>query len=168
APRPAANASNAGAAHGPKPPNQPRRTFVANALAEFWGDYSRVRAISSDGVSWEEAHQQRQIEATAATREANLAKQRGFYVDRDDDETVTSPTNIEAGTTADDLQAAAKVIEMLLIQDHSRMKFDAVTPYDSTHRQQVRLLPVSHPEDWAAVSGEPDPEAEHDNRPPGQ
>ncbi|MDJ0386297.1 AbiV family abortive infection protein [Streptomyces sp. G-G2] len=132
-------------------------------LAAFWGDYSRVRAMGSD-VSWEEAHQQRQTEAETAAREANLAKQRGFYVDRDEDGAILSPPAIPAGMTADDLQIAAQVIEMLLIQDHSRMKFDAVTPYDSTHRQQFRLLPVSHPEDWAAASGVPDPEAEHDGR----
>ena len=41
---------------------------------------------------------------------------------------------------------------MLLIRDHSRMKMEAVTPYDSTHDQQFRLLPISHPEDWTAAS----------------
>jgi hypothetical protein len=41
---------------------------------------------------------------------------------------------------------------MLLIRDHSRMKLHAVTPYDSTHKQQFRLLPIAHPDDWAAVS----------------
>ncbi|MFZ3492235.1 AbiV family abortive infection protein [Streptomyces sp. 5.8] len=137
-------------------------------LAEFWGDYSRVRATSSEAASWEEAHQQRQAEAATAAREANLAKQRGFYVDRDDDQTVLSPTAIEPGTTAEDLQTAAQVIEMLLIQDHSRMKFDAVTPYDSTSQQQIRLLPVSHPEDWSAATAAPDPGTKHSNLPPGQ
>lgn len=137
-------------------------------LAEFWGDYRRVRATGSEAVSWDEAHEQRQAEATTAASEANLAKQRGFYVDRDDDGKVSSPTAIEPGTTADDLQTAAQVIEMLLIQDHSRMKFDAVTPYDSTHPQQIRLLPVSHPEDWAAASAAPDPETDRSNLPPGQ
>ncbi|MFD6114030.1 AbiV family abortive infection protein [Streptomyces yangpuensis] len=137
-------------------------------LAEFWGDYSRVRATSSEAASWDETHQLRQAEAETAAREANLAKQRGFYVDRNDDQTVLSPTAIEPGTTAEDLQTAAQVIEMLLIQDHSRMKFDAVTPYDSTHRQQIRLLPVSHPEDWVAASAAPDPEAKRSSLPPDQ
>ncbi|MCY0954242.1 AbiV family abortive infection protein [Streptomyces sp. H27-S2] len=133
-------------------------------LAEFWGDYS---ATTSDDASWEEAHEQRQAEAATAASEANLAKQRGFYVDRDDDQTVLSPTTIEPGTTAEDLQTAAQVIEMLLIQDHSRMKY-AVTLYDSTHPQQIRLLPISHPEGWAAASAAPDPKAEHRGLPPGQ
>lgn len=34
------------------------------------------------------------------------------------------------------------------------MKFDAETPYDSTNRQQHRLLPISHPEEWNAASKE--------------
>ncbi|THA75788.1 hypothetical protein [Streptomyces sp. A0592] len=89
-------------------------------------------------------------------------------MDRDDDGRVSSPTAIGPGTTADELQTAARVIEMMLIQDHSRMKFDAVTPYDGTHPQQIRLLPVSHPEDRAAASAAPDPEAEHRSLPPGQ
>jgi hypothetical protein len=43
---------------------------------------------------------------------------------------------------------------MLLIKDHSCMKLDATTPYDSTHKQQHRLLPISHPEEWNAASEE--------------
>lgn len=63
------------------------------------------------------------------------------------DETVVSPTDTAPGTIAEDLQAAAQVLEMLLIKDHSRMKFYATTPYDGTHEQQHKLLPISHPED---------------------
>ncbi|MEU6988524.1 AbiV family abortive infection protein [Streptomyces sp. NPDC046324] len=122
--------------------------------------------MGSDHTSWAETYKQRQAEAEAGAREANLAKQRGFYVDRDGDGTILSPPAIEAATTAEDLQTAAQVIEMLLIQDHSRMNFDAVTPYDSTHQQQFRLLPVSHPEDRGAASGT-GPAAEQDDLPPG-
>ncbi|MFH8349609.1 AbiV family abortive infection protein [Streptomyces sp. NPDC018045] len=133
-------------------------------LAEFWGDYSAVPEVGSGYEVWEEAHRRRQEEAELAAGEANLAKQRGFYVDRDANGTVLSPTAIEAGTTADDLQTAARVIEMLLINDHTRMKA-AATPYDSTHAQQFRLLPVSHPEDWAAAAqSSVDPPAEEEGR----
>ncbi|GAA2643373.1 hypothetical protein [Streptomyces vastus] len=59
-----------------------------------------------------------------------------------------------AASGAGDLQAAAQVVEMLLIKDHSRMKFYATTPYDGTHEQQHKLLPISHPEDWEVASGE--------------
>ncbi|MFD7881103.1 hypothetical protein ACFV3N_01555 [Streptomyces bauhiniae] len=48
------------------------------------------------------------------------------------------------------------MIEMLLIKDRSRMKNDAVVPYDGTHRQQLRLLPISHPEDWEVSFTEPE------------
>ena len=61
---------------------------------------------------------------------------------------------VEAGAIAEQLQTAAPVVEMLLIRDHSRMKMEAVTPYDSTQEQQFRLLPVAHPADWAAASDE--------------
>ncbi|WP_282704022.1 AbiV family abortive infection protein [Streptomyces sp. CC219B] len=132
-------------------------------LAEFWGDYSAVPDVESGYEAWEEAHRERQEEAELAAREANLAKQRGFYVDRDANGTVLSPTAIQAGTTADDLQTAARVIEMLLISDHTRMKA-AATPYDSTHAQQFRLLPVSHPEDWAAATDVLNPSGDEDGR----
>ncbi|WIX82833.1 AbiV family abortive infection protein [Amycolatopsis carbonis] len=131
-------------------------------LAEFRGDYSRIRELVSNLDTWEKTYARRQEEAELAAREANRAKQRGFYVDRADDGSVQSPTAVPAGTTDADLQTAAQVIEMLLIRDHTRMKHDATTPYDSTHEQQFRLLPVAHPEDWAAFldagsRGKPDP-----------
>jgi AbiV family abortive infection protein len=128
-------------------------------LAEFWGDCTAVRATGSSYEEWEQAHKARHQEAEAAARTANLAKQRGFYVDRDENDTILSPTRISAGTTEADLQTAARVVEMLLINDHVRMK-SAATPYDSTHEQQFRLLPVAHPEDWAAATGSAGSEGE--------
>jgi AbiV family abortive infection protein len=122
----------------------------SDELAAFWGDYSHLDSYNRD--TSEEDWKQRQRAAEAAAVEANIAKQQGFYVDRDAQGIITSPTDIETGTIAEDLQTAAQVIEMLLIKDHSRMKFDAQTPYDDTHAQQFRLLPISHPDDWAAAS----------------
>ncbi|MFG2097311.1 AbiV family abortive infection protein [Streptomyces sp. NPDC048612] len=133
----------------------------ADELAEFWGDYSALPTSATSYEAWEQAHEKTQAEAEVAAREANLAKQRGFYVDRDANGAVLSPTATPAGTTAQDLQTAARVIEMLLIKDHSRMKTSA-TPYDSTHPQQFRLLPVSHPEDWAAAADALTPGADED------
>jgi AbiV family abortive infection protein len=123
-------------------------------LASFWGDYGAMRDRRREGETWEEAWKRQQEQAEVAALEANLSKQRGFYVDRDDGGAVLSPTSIELGGTAEDLKTAAQVVEMLLIRDHSRMKTEAVTPYDSTHDQQFRLLPISHPEDWIAASDE--------------
>jgi AbiV family abortive infection protein len=123
-------------------------------LASFWGDHETAMNRRREGESWESAWTRRQQEAQTAATAANLAKQRGFYVDRDEASALFAPTAVEVGTIADDLQTAAQVVEMLLIRDHSRMKMEAKTPYDSTDEQQFRLLPVSHPEDWAAASDE--------------
>lgn len=120
-------------------------------LPMFWGDYGSMRQ-PEEGEDWEAARERWRREVDQAADQANRHKQAGFYVDRDADGTVTSPSSIQAGTTAEELQTAAQVVEMLLIKDHTRMKHDAQTPYDSTHEQQFRLLPISHPEDWAAAS----------------
>jgi AbiV family abortive infection protein len=132
-------------------------------LAEFWGDCSAMSDLGADQEAWEAIGKRWCEEAAVAAKEANRAKQRGFYVDRGSDGTVLSPTEIPAGTIAEDLQTAARVIEMLLIRDHSRMKFEAVTPYDSTHPQQFRLLAISHPEEWAAATGRPTSAVEEDD-----
>jgi AbiV family abortive infection protein len=120
-------------------------------LARFWGDYSQLDKPQG-GESRKEAGVRQKADAQSAAKDANIAKQRGFYVDRAKGGVITSPTEVEPGTIADDLHVAAQVVEMLLIRDHSRMKLEAVTEYDSTHAQQFRLLPISHPEDWAAAS----------------
>ncbi|MCD0450418.1 AbiV family abortive infection protein [Actinocorallia sp. API 0066] len=119
-------------------------------LDGFWGDHSRTADLGASPEAWDAHFARQHTQAEAAAREANAAKQQGFYVDRDSNGTISSPSAIPAGTTAKDLRVAAQVIEMLLINDHVRMKHTAVTPYDSTHDQQFRLLPISHPEDWEA------------------
>ncbi|MDX6738145.1 AbiV family abortive infection protein [Actinocorallia sp. A-T 12471] len=119
-------------------------------LDSFWGDHSSAAGPGPDPESWDEYFAQQRAQAEAAARAANAAKQQGFYVDRDNDGVLSSPSTIAAGTTAEDLRVAAQVIEMMLIKDHIRMKHSAITPYDSTHDQQFRLLPISHPEDWQA------------------
>lgn len=131
------------------------KAFVfGDELASFWGDYDAMLTQRHQGESWEDTLARRTQETEVASEEENRQKQRGFYVDRDGSGNVHAPADVEAGTTSDDLQVAAQVVEMLLIKDHSRMKLDAKTPYDSTHEQQFRLLPISHPEDWAAASEE--------------
>jgi AbiV family abortive infection protein len=126
-------------------------------LASFWGDYDTALGRRRDGESWREAAVSRAKEASAAATAANRDKQSGFYVDLTADG-IVSPAQVDQGSIAQDLQTAAQVVEMLLIKDHSRMKFDATTPYDSTHAQQSRLLPIAHPEDWAAATRGSEPE----------
>lgn len=125
-------------------------------LAMFWGDYSSIDHEADWTVAQvQERHRQRLEEAKAAAQAANLQKQAGFYVDFDSDGRISSPTTIETGDIDRELQTAAQVIEMLLIRDHTRMKHETSTAaYDSTHPQQFRLLPISHPEDWAAAPAE--------------
>lgn len=122
-----------------------------NELSAFWGDCGSYRE-PNEGEEWEHAFTRWAHEADDAADLANRQKQAGFYVDRNTNGTITAPSDVDVGTIPDDLQIAAQVIEMMLIKDHTRMKHDASTPYDSTHAQQFRLLPISHPEDWAAAS----------------
>lgn len=127
-------------------------------LSAFWGGYQTLYEDAPlDGTreDWDAWQVAREVEATAAGKRANEEKMRGFYVDLNpSDDQPVAPGDIDAGTIAEDLQTAAQVVEMLLIKDHSRMKLDASTPYDSTHDQQHRLLSNSHPEDWQSASEE--------------
>lgn len=125
-------------------------------LASFWGDYESFELPEDESQEgWDAFFAKNQSEAKRAGKKANEEKMAGFYVDLDPSgEAVLSPADVSVGTIADDLQTAAQVVEMLLIKDHSRMKLEATTPYDSTHEQQHRLLPITHPEDWAAASQE--------------
>ncbi|MGW4878664.1 AbiV family abortive infection protein, partial [Streptomyces sp. NPDC004262] len=111
-------------------------------LAVFWGKYGAVPGGGLCGRGG--STPKRQEEAESSAGEAGLAKQQGFCADYGVDGTVLSPT-------ADGLQTAARVAGMLLISDRTRMT-TAAAPYDSTHAQQFRLLPISHPEDWQAAS----------------
>lgn len=128
---------------------------LGQELAAFWGDFSSYEGPGDTEEQWAEYFAKRQKEAEEVGNQANQAKMLGFYVDTDPDTgEVLSPMSVGPGTIPEDLHTAAQAIEMLLIKDHSRMKLDADTPYDSTHAQQLRLLPISHPEDWEAASEE--------------
>lgn len=143
--------------HGRHHASKYMEAFVfGQELGAFWGDYDSLESPEEDSQEgWEAFFAKRKSKATAAGKRANDEKMAGLYVDMDGTgETVLSPTDITPGTIAEDLRTAAQVIEMLLIKDHSRMKFSAARPYDSTHEQQHRLLPISHPEDWATASEE--------------
>jgi len=125
-------------------------------LAAFWGDYGSCEYPDDNSrESWDTFIAEIRRNAEAAGKRANEEKMAGFYVDLDGaSEAVLTPADITAGTIDEDLRVAAQVVEMLLIKDHSRMKLEAVTPYDSTQEQQHRLLSISHPEDWNNASEE--------------
>ncbi|MBT2531981.1 AbiV family abortive infection protein [Arthrobacter sp. ISL-48] len=99
-------------------------------LASFWGDYGQNDDYGDDQESWEKLWQERRQKAELAAKDANLIKQRGFYVDQETDGSIQSPEGIGQGTLVQELQTAAQVIEMLLIKDHTRMKHFSAEPYD--------------------------------------
>jgi AbiV family abortive infection protein len=78
---------------------------------------------------------------TAQARRLNLEKQAGFYVDRHD-ESITSPSQRGSTDIRQRLERVAGVALMHLIEDHSRMKFDAAegVAYDGTHDLQCSLI----------------------------
>lgn len=97
-------------------------------LAAFWGDYESYDLPDDKSQEgWETHFAKKRSEAETAGKRANEEKMAGFYVDIEDQE-VRAPADISAGTIDTDLQTAAQVVEMLLIKDHSRMKFYATTP----------------------------------------
>ena len=61
---------------------------------------------------------------------------------------IVTPQDLPADRVAEDLERAARVVEMILIRDHTRMKHDAITEYDSTGEMQWRLMPISNPEEF--------------------
>jgi AbiV family abortive infection protein len=81
---------------------------------------------------------------TEGARGLNLDKQSGFYVDADfAQEQTMSPGDVPSDGVAELIVETARMGEMLLVADHTRMKFEgADVPYDGTQGLQVRLLAV--------------------------
>jgi AbiV family abortive infection protein len=77
----------------------------------------------------------------------NLNKMAGFYVEADA-KGIHSPADVPADGIQDHLRRVAGAAEMLIIQDHSRMKYGP-GPYDSVQDLQMGLMPYSHPEEFA-------------------
>lgn len=115
-------------------------------LEHFWGGGYEGDYPEDD--DWEGWFAKRRAEARAAAHAANAQKQRGFYVDLDGG-TVQTPADLDGGDVAAPLQRAAQVIEMMLITDHTRMQDGPPELFDATHEQQVRLLGVAHPDEFA-------------------
>lgn len=115
-------------------------------LPHFWGRWI-ADPIDGDLERWFERRRGRQ-EGEAET--LNLAKQAGFYVDRDEKGQLRSPASdpVSSEDVGAALERLAGATEMLLITDHSRMKFESTVGYDSTHDLQSRLLPYSHPSEF--------------------
>lgn len=108
----------------------------ASGLAGFWDPERRIEYYSLPDLA--------SFEATA--RQRNLDKQAGFYVDRSAD-TITSPLQVPANGVMDAIRRAAKVIQMHLIEDHTRQQ-DAgdVSQIDSAEDLHWAVMPYSDPE----------------------
>ncbi|WP_084100702.1 AbiV family abortive infection protein [Demequina sp. NBRC 110051] len=112
----------------------------------FWGDFSDIPG-PDEGEDWRDYLDRRNREVGERARAANEAKKRGLYVDFKDGETL-APDNLDTAMVAGELRDVAGAIEMMLIEDHVRMK-NGGGEYDSTHETQRLLLPYAHPEMWA-------------------
>lgn len=102
------------------------------------------------------------FEATAKKR--NLDKQAGFYVDRNE-HTITSPLQVPADGLSDDIRQAAKVIQMQLIEDHTRQQ-DSPDPsrIDSVEDLHWVILRYSDPEMFADFIGQMDASEDKQDR----
>ncbi|EWC62783.1 hypothetical protein UO65_1905 [Actinokineospora spheciospongiae] len=111
----------------------------ASGLAGFWSLDRRM-----------EYYERADLETFAATaKQRNLDKQAGFYVDRDG-ESITSPLAIAADDIANAIRRTAKVVQMHLIEDHTRQQ-DApdASLIDSAEDLHWAVMPYSDPELFA-------------------
>lgn len=128
--------------------------------AKFWKDQkdhkAKLREVEDYAVGlayfWSDARlpdgplpTPRELGNRAA--QLNLDKMAGFYVEADSDG-IHTPADIPAEGIQNHLQRVAGAAEMLMIQDHSRIKYSA-GPYDGTQDLQMGLMPYSHPEEFA-------------------
>ncbi|KAB1651456.1 AbiV family abortive infection protein [Pseudoclavibacter chungangensis] len=112
----------------------------ASGLAGFWDSSRRHEYYSLPDLET--------FEATA--RQRNLDKQAGFYVDRSGT-SITSPLHVPSGEVEADIQRAAQVIQMHLIEDHTRQQ-DAPdsSMIDSAEDLHWAIMPYAQPDEFAA------------------
>lgn len=128
-------------------------------LPHFWGDDIALdeSVESASDAADPSLHSVNPVDDAEA---AVTAQRRGWYVDIEPGSmAITIPTELDAGDAHAMISDTAKVIEMLLISDHTRQK-SAESPYVSTSDLQVRLLPVAHPEMVAHLDAQREEPAE--------
>lgn len=111
----------------------------ASGLAGFWSLDRRM-----------EYYERPDLETfTATAKQRNLDKQAGFYVDRDGG-SITSPLAITAEDVANAIRRTAKVVQMHLIEDHTRQQETPdVSMIDSVEDLHWAVMPYSDPELFA-------------------
>lgn len=110
----------------------------ASGLTGFWDSARRHEYYSLPDLET--------FEATARRR--NLDKQAGFYVDRAGT-SITSPLDAPSGEVEEDIQRAAQVIQMHLIEDHTRQQ-DApdITLVNTAEDLHWAVMPYAQPEEF--------------------
>lgn len=108
----------------------------ASGLGGFWDPERRIEYYELPDLA----------SFVATARQRNLNKQAGFYVDRSAD-IITSPLDVPDDGVVNDIRRAAKVIQMHLIEDHTRQQ-DASDPslIDSAEDLHWAVMPYSDPE----------------------
>jgi len=122
----------------------------ASGLGGFWdADRRREYFFPKDLDTFEDS-----------ARQLNRDKQAGFYVDREQG-AITGPLDIGSEGIHELIQHAAQVLEMHLIEDHTRQQ-DAPDPsrIDSSQDLHGDILALAHPEEFAAAFGHFEPEGE--------
>lgn len=124
---------------------------------------------------WDSAHRHEYYEPAdlatfdATARQRNLDKQAGFYVDRAGS-SITTPLDIPSSGVEESILQAAQVVEMQLIEDHTRQQ-DAPDAelIDSVQDLHWLILPLAHPREFAAFVDRPtnDDDLEAEPEPPG-
>ncbi|MET3808849.1 AbiV family abortive infection protein [Nakamurella sp. UYEF19] len=137
-PRPAGNVVPEGLSSTRRPHAEKLQVAeqFASGLAGFWSLERRM-----------EYYERPDLETfTATAMQRNLDKQAGLYVDRDG-ESITSPLAITGGEIADVIRRTAKVVQMHLIEDHTRQQ-DApdASLIDSAEDLHWAVMPYSDPE----------------------
>lgn len=111
----------------------------ASGLRGFWDPDRRMEYYELPDLG--------AFETTAKQR--NLNKQADFYVDRAGG-TVTSPLQVPDDGVVDDIRCAAKVIQMHLIEDHTRQQDSPhVNLIDSAEDLHLAVMQYSDPELFA-------------------
>lgn len=116
----------------------------ASGLGGFWDEDRRSEYYFPDDLDvFEEMAKQR-----------NLDKQAGLYVDREQC-AISSPLDIGSEGIHQLIQHAAQVLEMHLIEDHTRQQ-DTPDPDQIDSSQDLHygdILALAHPEEFAAAFG---------------
>ncbi|WP_091041907.1 AbiV family abortive infection protein [Glycomyces sambucus] len=112
----------------------------ASGLAGFWNSTRRHEYYTLPDLET--------FEATAKQR--NLDKQAGLYVDRAAT-SITSPLDVPSGEVEGDIRRAAQVIQMHLIEDHTRQQ-DATEVWliDSAEGMHWAVMPYAQPEEFTS------------------